>query len=231
MTFQVALIGNEGIVLGSDRIHIFVGLQKLPHLQPRQRSTECKILVSDDERVLCCFAGGPGSVSIAREIRKSCNPVGLSESAWRDRIEGATKQIEGTGENFLDEVIVMRLDNQTGVMVVKQGHNPIQFNPINDHYFAGDYSDARFLASHLMGPNLTLSEMQNLALTTLAYAHKNNPTGVGGGFDIFSVTPQTTIQSAFFTEDDAARAESNFRDRARNIFKTDSRPVSIETAP
>jgi hypothetical protein len=204
MTFQVALINQNGVVLGSDRVHLYVGLEKLSRFRRAvQRQTECKILFSDDKQLVCCYAGGAGSQRIAREIRRSCNPSGLSNSAWEDQIQHVTADVTASGPGIQDEIIIVRLDNQSGVLMAREYTYGPGFTSINNCCFAGDYSDARFLGHHLMRDDMSLHDMQNLSLLCLAYAYKNNTTGVGGGFDIVSVNQKGDIYETFYPEADA----------------------------
>src|SRR5271157_5270562 len=61
MTFQIVLVGQDGIVLGSDRLFVERGLRDL--MQRKRQSyrptTNSKFYVSADELTVCAFAGGP----------------------------------------------------------------------------------------------------------------------------------------------------------------------------
>jgi hypothetical protein len=212
MTFQVALTNPNGIVLGSDRTHLYVGLERLNQFQrPLQRQAESKILASDNGTLLCCYAGGAGSQRLAREIRKSCDPRGLSHESWRDRIQEAIRDIAASGPGIQDEVIIVRLDDNSAVLMAVEYQYGPTFTAVTDCCFAGDYSDARFVGHHLMRNDMPLEDMKNLALVCLGYASKNNPTGVGGGFDLVSIAGLGgEIMKDYYDEPDALEIAQRF---------------------
>ena len=221
MTFQVALINKNGVVLGSDRVHLYVGLEKLNKFQRAvQRHTDSKILFSDDKQVICCYAGGAGAQRIAREIRRRCNPRGLSRDAWQDHIQHVTDGVTASGPGIQDEIIIFRLDEFSGhLMAIESTYGPT-FTSIDTFCFAGDYSDARFLGHQLMREDMSLCEMENLVFLCLAYAYKNNPTGVGGGFDVVAVSRQGGMKERLYTEEEAIAITHGFDKRMLSALKS-----------
>jgi hypothetical protein len=91
MTFQVALVGTDGVVLGSDRLfddrrHQWRSDHPL-YQNLSQRVAAKKIIISNDGSVVCGFAGGPESEPMARAIATNARPQGMTELDWKNRVE------------------------------------------------------------------------------------------------------------------------------------------------
>jgi len=67
VTFQVALVGTDGILLGSDRLALYY--TPLPTGgQATQRTETTKFRKSDDRSVICFFAGSGFAGDLAQTI-------------------------------------------------------------------------------------------------------------------------------------------------------------------
>jgi hypothetical protein len=183
VTFQVVLIGSDGLVIGSDRMQGYATLDP-PRMAAVQRSPGFKFKKKDDERVICAFAGNPSASGTALQIVSNCDPTS-PEPDWELSLKNAaTKE----GRKF-DEAIVVRTDVFDTVWVVTK-HSDVQSAQVMriiDRFCAGDNSVARFLPFLLWRPGCPVSDLKALALLTLAYASQANPTGVGGGFDLMTL--------------------------------------------
>jgi hypothetical protein len=226
MTFQVGLVGTDGVVLGSDQTHIHYSVQPLKDVPAIgrfwHRTRGKKLLVKDDNSVVCGYAGGPASEKIARAIVTAAQPKGLSEVEWRNRIEEIVSPLRGTDSNVSDEIIVVRTDTCDSILVVmRQGGYDPTFTPVSEHVCTGDYSSARFLAKNVWRPGLTTEELKKLAFLVLAYAHRENPTGVGGGFDILTLTPHTSPKLETHEESDAIALCDGFQNRVWGLILGD----------
>src|SRR5208283_1710310 len=87
MTFQLALISQDGVVLGSDRLFI----ERIPADSQNstsrrrtlfQRTYAKKTRISKNRNVVCVFAGGGYSQTIADNIVLDCDPTGLTDAEW-----------------------------------------------------------------------------------------------------------------------------------------------------
>src|SRR5579863_9029294 len=76
VTFQIALVGIDGLVVGSDRRSLHFSSPDEPSSEGAIQPDEvCKFIKSTDEDVICAHAGGPFSEVWARAIVTRCVPV------------------------------------------------------------------------------------------------------------------------------------------------------------
>lgn len=193
MTFQVALIGCDGLIIASDRMMVdrrwgpraFAVHQA--ELNQRMRGT--KTILSDHNDVVCAFAGGPAAESMARAIASDCRPEGLSLLQWQNCVEDAVKSIRGSGYHVLDEILVARTDDWHYLLrVLVQNTEAPSFLTVEEYVCTGDIlGSARFLIDHFWRKDMNVSQLKKLALLAIAYASKENPSGIGGGADIVTI--------------------------------------------
>ena len=59
MTFQVALIGSDGLIVGSDRRQVYSTPGTFENHGALQPGEICKFSKGPNEEIICAFAGGP----------------------------------------------------------------------------------------------------------------------------------------------------------------------------
>jgi hypothetical protein len=219
MTFQVALMGKYGLVLGSDRLHLERGLAGfMKRRTPHQTTRGSKIHVSYDEAVICAFAGGPNSETIARRIATECSPRGLSNIDWRNSLEAVAKSVSQYEEHILDEVLVIRADNRSILKLMRQQRDDPTFTPVDSAIFSGIDSDARAIPKLFWRDDLTTDELTTLAIVSIDYARQEFPNMVGGGADIVAVDYSGKITQRTYSGYESARICESFVDRAHRTL-------------
>src|SRR5271165_3048528 len=185
MTFQIVLVGKDGIVLGSDRLFAERGLRALLQKQRTtlQRTTGTKICTAADNAVVCSFAGGPYSETIARRIVTDCNPLGRSDIDWRNCLEVAAKNITDYEEHIVDEVFVIRTDNRSVVKIIRQQKDDPTFTPVTGHMFSGIETDAIIVPKLFWRADMECDELRTLAVVAVVLASQEAPHLIGGGID------------------------------------------------
>ena len=186
VTFQVALIGSDGLVIGRDR--------KVLHVTPvegenpiYQRPEQPKYKKDKLETVACFYAGGADSAKQASEIVR----VSATEDveSWESAIEHAAKKTHRVfGKDFLNEILIVRRDTPNEIWLLKSNPPDTRICTITSSICTGTYSDARFLVSRLWHPGLPVAQLKNLALLALADATEDNSGNIGGSFDIMTMS-------------------------------------------
>ncbi len=188
LTFQVVLIGRDGLVVGSDRKMSF----RSPTPDVRgysagawQFAPSTKFVKSTDESVICACAGGPQAKSIANSIVLSCAPV-VNESAiqWEEWLRHTSDAV--VSNSVGDEVIVVRRNFPDHAIVLCREERTTGVLRIETALCTGTSLTARFLTQHLWQLD-TVDNLERLALLSLAYAVKERPSEVGEGFDIMTL--------------------------------------------
>ena len=188
VTFQVALIGTGGLVIGSDTRLTYMTPGNPPSFQLLDGPS--KFCASDDSSVICAYAGGPASKSIALEIACRCSAGNVgSELQWEKALGNAAKSVDRPPvTRIMDEVLVVRKDNAGVVwLVTVVGGTEPNIQKVIGHICTGDNSAARFIPRNLWAESLGMRDLETLALLTLSYATRDNPSGVGGDFEILSL--------------------------------------------
>lgn len=207
MTFQVVLIGNDGIVLGSDRLFAERGLRGALGIG---KNFSKKIFVSDDRSVICSFAGGPNSEVIARRIATECKPTGLSDMHWRNRIEEAAAPITQYEEHIVDEILVIRADNNSVLKLIRQRNETPNISPVDQFICSGVGADTLSVPKLFWRNNLNLNQFEKLAIVAVEYAKKEFPNLVGGGTDIVVLNNDGEITEKSYSDTEAAQIQSEF---------------------
>ena len=182
MTFQVAAVAMDGAIIGSDRRQIYYQKTATANTQ----SSNVKKIVKGDF-VVCAYAGSEPALLMANAISK-LNPSGLERLDWFSHVkktanEGASEH--AFGSRGQDEVIVARTDQPSNLLMVsKQGTNEATCLEITERICAGSYAPARFIMHHLWRDGATTDDLRPLVLLALAFASKEHPGVVGGGFDL-----------------------------------------------
>jgi hypothetical protein len=180
MTFQVALIGSDGVIVGSDRKQIHYTPSTPGALGALQPDLITKFSRSENDDVVCAFAGEGSARSMADAI------VGLPECSmevtgfeWRAALRRATQSIQERGRQ--DEVIVIRKDDLHRAYLASCSASPTE---ICSFIAAGNKAyPARFLIHHFYEKR-PVAELRKLALMTLHCAAIESEGRIGGGFDL-----------------------------------------------
>jgi hypothetical protein len=215
VTFQVALIGTDGLVVASDRRVAYA--TRSPEGISVQLLEGLKFAKADDDSVICAFAGGPLAPKIGREIASQANQyLRLSELEWARGVQTIAKSVERpVSPRSLDEITVIRRDCLNKVWIVgKSSDSDATALPIETHICTGDISTARFLVEHLYCP-MPVAELRKLAHLTVCYAAKSNPSSVGGGVDILCVTKEKVEWSSYQVKETQT---ASFTARLREAF-------------
>jgi hypothetical protein len=239
MTFQVVLIGSDGVVCGSDRMIADRRSVIHPYLKDEsdtveliKRTTGRKILLLRD--IACAFAGGPNAEIIARRIITDCDQDGLSLIEWQNQIVACAKSVGGSGGRILDEVIVIRKNNLgVAVRLLIQGNDtPIPFI-VERGICTGDVVQAaRFLSEQLCdedSPPMPVYFLERLALLSIAFASKENPTGIGRGCDILTVTPEQGFAIRQYDKNEVDKLCNEFTEQLRQMVRGIDMPRLVES--
>ena len=219
MTFQTALLGTDGMVLASDRLLVERGLRGLVKSRtPYERTVGKKIHISEEKSVICAYAGGPYSEAIARRIVTDCDPRGLSDIAWRNCLENATKLVTEYEDNTADEILVLRCDNTSALKLIRQRNDDPTFTPVTSQMCSGIDSDAKAIPRFFWHANANMRELCTLALVTIDYAHQEFPGHVGGGADVVKIDKRGNLSEKSFTLEELAQTRSAFTDRVRQAL-------------
>jgi hypothetical protein len=215
VTFQVVLIGSDGLVVASDRRESNVG-EAQPGVSPAvQRNTTEKYLKSDDGSVICFGAGGPFVRDVARAIVLECQPVN-SMLQWEEDLKNVSEQIARERQlSRLYEFIVVRRDSCNAAWIVANEGGFSEVSKVLDRRCTGDNSTARFLPCHLWTQS-SVRELKWLAVLTLAYAHLENPSGVSEEFDVMTLGASGRFEIETHRSSEAARAM--FDEKLKALF-------------
>jgi hypothetical protein len=194
VTFQIALIGCDGLVVGSDRLSVQTVPSETGGPAFGQPTYQTKYCLDDTQSIICFWAGGAMSPVVARQIATSCK-LQDAELQWSKSIDTAAASIPVIYQYPIDQVIVAKADTPDAVwLVTRRWHAfenkfvPVCFSvKIADKICTGVGTVAQFLPHHLWRPNMSVSQLRTLALLTLSYATEENPSSVGPPFDIMTL--------------------------------------------
>ncbi len=204
MTFQVALIGSDGVIVGSDRKQIHCTPSTPGALGALQPDLITKFSRSKNDEVVCAFAGEGGSRLMADAIVSlpECSMV-VTDFEWRIAIKKAGESVQERGPK--DEVIVVRKDNlQRAYLVASYS---VAATEIRSHIATGNQGyPARFLLCHFYEKR-PIAELIKLVLLTLHCAAIESEGRIGGGFDLLMLDA-SGIRWRQYREDDSAVLEA-----------------------
>ena len=188
VTFQVALIGTGGLVVGSDTRVTYMTPGDSPSFQLLDGPS--KFCTSDDGWVTCAYAGGPTAKNIASEIATRCSAGNVgSELQWEKALSEAAKAVARPVARIMDEILVVRKDKASVVwLVTAVGAADPHVQKITGRICTGDNSTARFIPQNLWKASLGLRDLETLALLTLGWATMENRSSVGGEFELLSLS-------------------------------------------
>lgn len=187
VTFQVALIGSSGIVVGSDCRASYVTQPTLTGPPRTQRMEVHKYLPSADDSVYCFAAGGPRASDIARAIVEPV-PDYEYEAQWQSVLANRANSVTEP-RNDLDEIIVVRTSVYDRVWVVtKSQNNGVTLLSVETKLCTGNPLNSRFIVSNFYKKNLSLRELQAIAALSIACAWQEHPSAVSPEMDILTFT-------------------------------------------
>jgi hypothetical protein len=205
MTFQVALVGSDGLVVASDRMktHISLVTEDSPDVQDDETD---KFFKSDS--LVCFYAGTDTARDAALAIAQNCQPKESQQMLeWFTSVRDAA--IKGIGlppVALNDQIFVVRRDFADTLWLVSRGsgaaHAP---SPITRYRWTGGNCPARFLPCHLWNENLTISQLKVLAVLTLAYAVEEPSSGIAGPFDVLTLNKAGDFEWFRYAGDDLYR--------------------------
>ena len=194
MTFQIVLIGKDGLVVASDR-RVAV---RSPGSGDWQFIPGTKFCESDS--VVCAAAGGPQAQSIATAIINHCKPASCrSESEWVELLRTTAEGIPGNSRG--DEIIVARKDVPTHVFHVSRDNQIVGVQKVDTRLCTGTSVTARFLSQHLWLPT-TIEQLSRLALLAVAYATEEKPSEVGFGIELMTLSSTGETRRTEWSIDD-----------------------------
>jgi hypothetical protein len=203
MTFQIGLVGQDGILIGSDRMLYYAspGPANLPQQNlAMQRSQSSKFIRNDDDSIVCTFAGGPYSKHMAQAIASQQGVKAVSQFQWEINLQNLMNDYQRPPQAAIDEVIVVRPDVPSAFWVARKTNHPFAIiSRMEQWACTGDNSPARFFPWHLYAEK-TIAELRPLAMLTLAYASRENPSLVGGGFDLLTIKNGVITEEQFDTQ-------------------------------
>lgn len=187
VTFQIAMVGADGIVVGSDRKCTFPtrpGFRENPAHQSFEANK-----YAENEKLVCFFAGSPVSSKLAREFTsKYCGDFSSTVEWENDTVHTAEEITRSYNLPLFEELIIVRNEVRDRFWLLRKFSNAsAHIEQVMNYVCTGDNSPARFLPAHLYSRS-RICELRTLALLTLCYASEENPTGVGLGFDIMCLT-------------------------------------------
>jgi hypothetical protein len=119
MTFQIAMVGKDGLVVASDRAVAMLAWSEREGKTQRQLQESCKFTESKHGNVLCASAGGNAAVEVARAIASKCNPIDYpAESDWVESLAAIVGPFREENKGSPDQVIVVRTDMPTRFWLV-----------------------------------------------------------------------------------------------------------------
>jgi hypothetical protein len=183
MTLQVGLVGNDGIVLASDRL-----FQSYEY-QARSVSRGSKFL--SGAGVICCCSGDSLAEQSAYGVRDYdwtavvSSDVEANQSALRQIGNTAFRNMQtqfGTVRNVVSKVLVVLHEDQLWLLDATV-HNGCTARLVPDRQVTGDIGNTcrYFMNKYANFSNLRpVSELISLAAYTILAAGEENPYGVGG---------------------------------------------------
>jgi hypothetical protein len=191
MTFQVAFIGSDGLIVGSDRLMSYVTPNPEEPNSAWQTTQTLKFVKSADGAIVCTYAGGQLAKNMAVGICGQHVPSG-PEINWENVLYSVTRYSRPP-QSVTDEIIAVRRDLTDAFWVVRKDNAASYVQKITaDPLCVGVNSPARFLARYLY-QRAPVGELKPLLLLTLAYASVGSPSVVGGEFDIMTLTSDGAI--------------------------------------
>ena len=138
-----------------------------------------KFAFGPKRKVVCAYAGGPSVATVARNVALHAEEdLALDGEQWKESLRRSVRAIKRP-DGYLNELIVCRLEPFELWLVSQLPDYEPNVNPITKKIYTGATVSARFLME-LYSPDLSLSDARSLALLTLSFAGKQDPTNKRG---------------------------------------------------
>ena len=178
MTFQIALVGSDGLVVGSDRKMVYRTQERngAPYSQP---SASDKFTQSADASIVCFFAGGPQAKSIADLIVTECKPD-QHLAAWHNDLRKTAEMLPA--DSYGAEIIVIRAQRGDIALINKTGQI-VGVSPVDGARCTGVTVKCRFFVEAFW-EKTHVEGLRQLALIALQNAASERSESVGFGFNL-----------------------------------------------
>jgi len=195
MTFQIALVGSDGLVVGSDRKMAY-RTQEQNGKANWQFSDSDKFTQNTDGSIVCFFAGGPHAKSVADLVVTKCDPSqNLPE--WHNSLRETAQTIRAHSQG--DEIIVVR-SQQRDVCLINKVGDAASLSPIDGARCTGVIAKCRFLVEAFW-ERASVQGLRHLALVAMQYAACERSESVGLGFNLL-VLEDGNVKWEKYTEND-----------------------------
>ena len=198
MTFQVAMIGSDGLLVGSDRKCIYRS-QEPNRPASFQFEAGDKFVSTIDGSTVCFFAGGPQAKSIADAIISRSSIHQLPVPHWHAELQRTSETI--LANSIGDEVMVVRLSGSCAdIALINKVGMVATVSTVHEHRCTGVNVNARFLTQEFWSLR-SVESLQKLAIITMGYSARERPTEVGFGFNLM-ILKDGVVKWESYAEDD-----------------------------
>jgi hypothetical protein len=186
MTFQVAMVGSDGLMVGSDKLVVDRTREPGRRTQDSQFASGDKFCANRDGSLICFYAGGPQSKSIADAVTVQGNPAEENRAAWHYQLQKIAETI--LANSVGDEVLVIRPN--VDLSLIHRTGKEVSVPPvIADRICTGVYAKSRFFVENFW-ERRSLKELRKLMFVALGCAAIERPESVGRGFDLLTITKE-----------------------------------------
>jgi len=196
MTFQVALVGEDGLVVGSDRKILYVRNEVPSSVKDVQVNSGPKHTENDE--VVCFYAGGSQGFDIAQEIVNHASPE-RSSSERCENLRRITDDFRSPARG--EEILVVR-KAQGDLVLINRTDEGARTSPVHEHRCTGVATRSAILVQQFW-KRLPVERLRRLALIVMEYAARERPQEVGNGFDLLTVARDGSPEWEFFTPNDS----------------------------
>jgi hypothetical protein len=221
MTFQIALVGCDGLVIASDRLSRYVAAENW-RSRLSQFTLQPKYFVSADASLVCFAAGGIRAIGIAQEIAGPNSMAFLrlkdaSELEWQNAIGSMTVPSSGNAlmQQSPDQLLIALACAPGYFRLVHIAQGIVTVSRINQYFCTGVPTVAQFLPRHLWKKDRTVSELKKLAILTLSYAAREEVQTIGAPFDVMTLRKE----DGSITWEEHERTDAVFQPKLERLFE------------
>lgn len=205
MTFQIALFGSDGLLVGSDKkiINQSVEVAGNKHTRDSQFSTGSKISRNSKGTIICFYAGGSESKSIADKVAVECNPAESNITEWHYHLRETARTVSAEPIGvppLMNSVLVIRPLIPDIALISKYGDRTSVSPQIPDKICTGVQAKSYFLVEQFWR-KIPVDRLKTLMLGALGYAAIERPESVGNGFDVLTIKDGITLPLETFEPD------------------------------